>query len=276
MASKRLTRKEIVHKDPIQIFLETTSAWILRNRVLLVAGLVILSLAIIGVYGWNTYSASRSGEMQIAFAEGLDLYHGTVQPEEEEEPASDTEETAADQPEPAYDFATDSERIEAALASFQATADKYEGSKIGDLALYYTALCHLDLDRDQEALPILEGIIADSEHKDVRNLARNAASQLAAENGEMERAIALLQEIVEEPSEHYPVQFTLMNIAMLHEAEGDIEQAVSVYQEVATEYAETSSAAEAQTKISALDPKGEYSSLLPEEDPLAGVLPTAE
>ena len=274
MAAKRLTRKEIVHKDPIQVALEATSAWILRNRVLLVAGLLILSLAIIGVYGWNSYSSSRGDEMQTAFAEGLDLYHDTVQPEEEAAP--DAEETASDQPQPTYDFATDSERIEAALESFQATADEYEGTKIGDLALYYTALCNIDLDRKQEALPILEGIIAESDHRDVRNLARNSASQLAAEDNNLERAITLLQEIVEEPSENYPVQFTLMNIAMLHEAEGDIEEAIAVYQEVAAEYAETSSAAEAQTKITALDPKGEYSNLLPEDDPFAGVLPAAE
>lgn len=276
MASKRLTRKEIVHKDPIQIALEGTSSWMVKNRILLVAGLVIVCLAILGAYGWNNYSASRLNKVQTAFAEGLELYHGTVAPAKTEEPAVapeqvDGEEAAAEEPEITYDFESDVERLEKSLASFQSTADEYEGTKIGDLARYYTALCNIDLGEKEKASTILQGLIAESEFPSVRNLARNSAAQLASSGNEIDQAIALLEQVVEEPSDNYPVQFTLMNLAMLHEANGNTDMAISTYQRVATEYAETSSAAEAKTKITNLDPKGKKASPTAGETPVESV-----
>jgi len=279
LAAKRLTRKEIVHKDPIQIALENTSSWIVRNRVLLVSGLVIICLAILAVYGWNNYSSSRGDEMQIAVAEGLERYHGKVKHAEEEgsgEAGEEGSEAPEDLPEPSYTFSSDSERLEKSLASFEKTAEEFEGTRIGDLALFYTALCHIDMGNAEQAAPILQGLIGNSDYKDVRNLARNSASQLAAENNETERAIALLEEIVEDPSDNYPVQFTLMNIAMLYEAVGNTDQAIKAYQRVATEYAETSSAAEAGRKLSSLDPKGEKSSSIIDENSSEEMLPVAE
>jgi predicted negative regulator of RcsB-dependent stress response len=262
LASKRLTRKEIVHKDPIQIALEGTSSWMLKNRILLVSGLVIVCLAILAAYGWNSYSSSRLNEVQTAFAEGLELYHGTVAPSESEEiPAvpgqAEGEEAAAETPEITYDFKSDRERLEKSLESFQGTAEEYEGTKIGDLARYYTALCNIDLGEKEKASEILQGVIAESEYPYVRNLARNSAAQLASAGNDTTQAIALLEQIVEEPSDNFPVQFTLMNLAMLHEANGNTDKAIETYQRVATEFAETSSAAEAKTKINNLDPRGE-------------------
>ena len=258
MAAKRLTRKEIVHKDPIQIALEGTSSWIVNNRTLLTLSLVILCLAVLGVYGWNTYSSSRQDKMQVAFAEGLELYHGTVKPEQDQAPAADanTEEIPSEEPEASYNFTSDRERLTKSLESFQLTAEEYKGTKIGDLALYYTALCSIELGDTDKAEASLQKLISDSDFKEVRNLARNSASQLASEKKDLDRAVALLEEIVAEPSDNYPVQFTLMNIAMLQEAAGNTDQAIAAYQRVATEYGETSSAAEARTKIASLDPKG--------------------
>lgn len=261
MAAKRLTRKEIVHKDPIQIALEGTSSWMLKNRILLVSGLVIVCLAILGAYGWNSYSSSRLNKVQTAFAEGLELYHGTVAPSEAEETPevsepAEGEEAAAETPPVTYDFKSDRERLEKSLESFQSTAEEYSGTKIGDFARYYTALCNLDLGEKEKASTILQGLIADSDYPSVRNLARNSAAQLASADSDVSKAIEFLQQIVEEPSDNYPVQFTLMNLAMLQEASGDTDSALSTYQRVATEFAETSSAAEAKTKITNLDPKG--------------------
>jgi len=267
LAAKRLTRKEIVHKDPIQIALESTSSWIVRYRITLIAGLVILCAAILAVYGWNSYSESRQNKMQTAFAEGMELYHGTVKPEEAETPANPEGEAAAEVPEISYDFSTQSERLEKSLESFLATAEEYKGSKIGDLSNYYAALCYINLSEVNKAEPILENLIEDSDFTDVRNLARNTASQLASRNDDIGRAIELLEQIIEDPSDHYPVQFTLMNLAMLHEANGDKQQAIATYQRVATEYGETTSAAEARTKISSLDPRGEMTPSIEEEAP---------
>ena len=276
MASKRLTRKEIVHKDPIQVALETTSSWMVNNRILLVSGLVIICLAILAAYGWNNYTFSRNNKVQTAFAEGLEIYHGTVAPdktEEAAEPAGELngEESAAEAPEMTYDFSSDKERLDKSLESFQMTADEYQGTKIGDLARYYTALCYVDLGDAEKAESILQGVINDTDYADVRNLARNSAGQLASSAHDINKAIALLDQIVEEPSDNYPVQFTLMNLAMLHEANGNKELALATYQRVATEFADTPLAAEAKTKITSLDPKGKIASTVAEDFPIESV-----
>ncbi len=276
LASKRLTRKEIVHKDPIQVALETTSSWLVNYRIQLIIGLVLICAGILAVYGWNSYSASRHNKMQSAFAEGLELYHGTVKPEESTTPATPEGEAAENEPaapEVTYDFASQNERLEKSLESFLQTAEEYSGSKISDLASYYAALCYINLSENAKAEPILQELIAESDYADVRNLARNSSSQLASANKDISQAIALLEQIIEDPSDNYPVQFTLMNLALLQEANGELDKALSTYQRVATEYGETTSAAEARTKISSLDPKGEkaasISEAAPAEDPPA-------
>lgn len=266
----------MVHKDPIRIALEGTSSWIVKNRILLVAGLAILCLAILAGYGWNNYSSSRHNKMQAAFAEGLELYHGTIEPEKAAEAPipdvqADGEEAAAEAQEITYDFSSDSERLKKSLESFQQTADEYQGTKIGDLARYYTAICYVDIGDDEKAEVILQEVINESEFTDVKNLARNSAGQLASADNNIDQAITFLEQIVEEPSDNYPAQFTLMNLALLHEANGNTEMALSTYQRVATEYAETSSAAEAKTKISSLDPKGKKSAPVAEETPVESV-----
>jgi FimV-like protein len=273
LAAKRLTRKEIIHKGPIQTALEGTSSWIIKNWKLLVSGLVVICLAILGAYAWNNYSSSRQNTMQTAFAEGLELYHGTVEPAKTEEtpkPAEQAEgaEAAAEEPVITYDFSSDSDRLDKSLNSFQLTADEYEGTKIGDLSRYYTAICYIDMGENEKAESILEEVITESDFTDVRNLARNAAGQLASADKNIDQAISLLEQILEEPSDNYPAQFTLMNLALLHEANGNTDMALSTYQRVATEFAETSSAAEAKTKISSLDPKGKKTSPAAEEVPV--------
>ena len=247
-----------------------------NNRILLVSGLVIICLAILAVYGWNNYSFSRNNKVQTAFAEGLEIYHGTVAPdktEAEAEPAveADGEESATAVPEMTYDFSSDQERLDKSLESFQLTADEYQGTKIGDLARYYTALCYVDLGDAEKAESILQGVINDSDYADVRNLARNSAGQLASSAHDINKAIALLDQIVEEPSDNYPVQFTLMNLAMLHEANGNRDLALATYQRVATEFADTPIAAEAKTKITSLDPKGKITSTVAEDALVEGV-----
>lgn len=237
-------------------------------------------MAILAVYGWNNYSSSRHNKMQAAFAEGLELYHGTVEPDEAAEaPIPDAQadggEAATEAAEITYDFSSDSERLEKSLESFQQAADEYQGTKIGDLARYYTAICHVDMGEDEKAESIFQEVINESDFTDVKNLARNAAGQLASADNNIDRAITLLEQIVEDPSDNYPAQFTLMNLALLHEANGNTDMALSTYQRVATEYAETSSAAEAKTKISNLDPKGKKSSPVAEETPVE-IVPAEE
>lgn len=245
-----------------------------QNRVLLISGLVILCLLILGAYGWRNYSSSRGNEMQIAFAEGLELYHGTVSPSDRDDTDDTTSEGDTENPpQQEYMFESDQERLEKSLASFQNTADEYKGTKIGDLALFYTAQCQIEMDNTEEALPILENLIKNSDHRDVRNLARNSASQLMAAEGNLDQAISYLEQVVEEPSDNYPVQFTLMNIALLHEAKGDLDQALTAYRKVTTEFSETSAAAEARKKITSLDPKGEKGTLSSSENPMEGLLP---
>ncbi len=247
-----------------------------KNRILLVSGLVIICLAILAVYGWNSYSFSRNNKVQTAFAEGLEIYHGTVAPDKTDTADKPTEEAdgaepAAEEPEMTYDFSSDKERLDKSLESFQLTADEYKGTKIGDLARYYTALCYVDLGDAEKAESILQGIINDCDYADVRNLARNSAGQLASAAHDVNKAIALLDQIVEEPSDNYPIQFTLMNLAMLHEANGDRDLALATYQRVATEFADSPIAAEAKTKITSLDPKGKQASTVAENDSIEGV-----
>jgi predicted negative regulator of RcsB-dependent stress response len=257
LSAKRLTRKQIVRKDPIQQTLTETSSWVVRNRNYLVAAVLFVLLAVASVYLWQMHQQSRQATLQTEFADALAKYHASVDDESNQESEEDSQEP---QETPKYRYATTQERAKTALEAFRLLADEYSNSRLGDLSRYYAALCLIDLERTKEAESELETVITDSKGADIRNLARNCMAQLAISEEESERAIRYLQQIMDEPSQNFPKQMTLMRMAESYETAGNRSEALALYRQITSEYSGSAYASQAENRVKRLELRGTVAS----------------
>lgn len=264
MVRRRLTRKEIVKEDPIRKALENTSAWLFEHRSLLVGVLGVVVVAVAASYLWDTYSVSRSEEVQSVFADALDIYHAPVG--EKPAPEEPTDQQSPEPPEK-YRFATSKAKHEKALEAFQNISKTYSGQKLGALARYYTGLSLMELDRTGEAQTELAAVVSESGYPEIKNLARNSLSRLEASKGNHNEAARLLEEILNEPSPNFPEQVVLLRLARTYELTGQNEQALERYRQVTSQYDGTQYATEAETRIRQLEPDSEQDTVPGETDP---------
>lgn len=260
MAAKRLTRKEIVQQDAIGKTLTETSHWAVENIKYIVAAAAIVILVALATFVWRTYSESRNAELQTAFGDALAMYHAPiVTPEEASETAEDGQEAEAEQQGPTaedlakYKFATEEEKFQKALAAFEDIAERFGGSRLGDLAVFYAALSQNELGQTEAGSQGLKDLVSRSSYADVRNLARNSMAQTAYEAGDVAGSIQLLGEILNDDAANFPKQIILMRLAQTYEAQGDLQSALENYRRVTAEFEGTPSANQAASKVTDLE-----------------------
>lgn len=257
MAAKKLTRKEIVQQDVIRKTLTETSSWAVSNFKLLVGVLVAVLATTAGVILWQQYSGSRHEQLQAVFADALEIYHAPVGAE-----ATQNQDNTV---KPKYTFKDDKAKYEKALSAFQNIASKYSGTKIGDLAQYYAALSMNDLGQTDQARSTLESVISETRFVQVKDLARNTLADLDLSAGNYDEAIALLRQILDQPSQDFPKEIVMLKLGQTLEKKGDLSAALDEYRKVTTEYPGTNSASDASTRIRRLEPRVEQAGNEPSE-----------
>ncbi len=246
MANK-LTRKEIVQEDVIRKTLTETSSWAVEHLKLIAGAVLLVVVGGLAVWGWQTWSTSRSEAMQLALADAMAIYHGEIR-------AADAgPDTRSAFEKPKYSFTSEQERNEKALKAFQTVADDYEGSIVGDLARYYVGVISYQTGKPEEAQAAMRAVIESADTADLRNLARHALAQYLQASGQASEAMTLLNQILEEPSPNFPAQAALMALAKAKEAAGDLAGALEQYRKVAAEHAGTPLASDANERIRRLE-----------------------
>lgn len=248
MAARKLTRKEIVREDVIRKTLTETSHWAIGNLNYLVAaaGLVILSVVVF--VAWQAYSSSRAEAMQVAFADAMAKFHAPLRGEESESPEMDLLRSK-------YEFESEVERYESALAAFEEVAESYSGARLGVLSRYYQALCLAHLGRTGESKDLLAQVVGETRYPQIANLAKNALAQHAVAQGDYAEAVGQLERILDQPSENFPEQLILMRLGQTLESMGDYEGAIAQYRRVTSEHSGSSTASEASLRIRRLEPR---------------------
>ncbi|MCZ6768521.1 MAG: tetratricopeptide repeat protein [Acidobacteria bacterium] len=229
MAAKRLTRKEIVQEDIIQAFLTGMLRWAAANSSVLATFFGIFLLSIGGAYVWQNYQGSRSEELQVQFAEALEIYHAPV--------SEETTGVSEDQTVPsAYQFQFDQERRVEALGHFRTIAEDHPNTDLGLLARYYMALIKQEMGQTEQAEGDLTFVMENSSQPHIKYMARHLLVRLAESNDDRQRATALLEEILLEASGFFPKDTILLQLGQNHEAAGNAQEAVVFYQRLTTEY----------------------------------------
>ena len=245
MVAKRLTRREIVQEDKIQTALSGIYEWSSQNRSFLIAFFAIFLLSILGSYFWQNYQSDRSEELQAQFGEALEIYHAPA-----------VEETAEGSETPIifdqYIFETAEERREKALEAFTAVAEDHSGTHLGLLARYYRGLIKQEMGQIETAEEDLNFVVENSAQPQTRNLARHLLARIAELKNDRQRAIELLETLLEE-SAYFPKDTILLRLAQNHEAAGNAEEAVNLYTELTTGYPTSDYYQEAQRRLDQLE-----------------------
>lgn len=218
-----------------------------RNLIYGIAAVAVLAVIIGIFFAWN-----RRTNAQAQLALGKAIETSTAQVTDSPQPAGSTQKT----------FKTDKERTEAAIAEFQAVADKF-GGEIGEKAKYFIAVNKLKIDRSA-ALQELEALSQKS--GEVGTLSKFALAQAKATDGDLEGAANLYSALAAMDNPIISKETINFELAKIYEKQGKKDEAVNLYFTIAKAAAEakdledkpvpqSETAKKAKEKVTELNPE---------------------
>ncbi len=222
------------------------------------AGAVVGVLVLVGIF--YSYNRRTTGTAQFALGKAIETSQARVT--DQPAPAGSTDKT----------FKTEKERADAAIAEFQSVVDKFGGS-VGEKAKYFIGVNRLMSDR-AAGIAELESIANGG--SETARLAKFALAQTKADDGKLDEAAALYQELAAMADPIVAKDTVNFNLAKVYEKQGKTQEAVDIYFSIAKAAAEakdadgkslpmTDTAREAKEKVTQLAP--ERAKEIPESTP---------
>lgn len=213
-------------------------------------GVAALAVAVALVLVFMNWSKRSNAAAQAALGKAIETSKAQIS--ETGTPAGSTQKT----------YKTEKERAEAAIAEFQAVAEKF-GGDVADKAKYFIAVNRLVIDRTA-AITELEGLA--SSGGEVGTLSKFALAQTRAADKRPDDAVALYQEILNSNENVVAKDTVNLEIAKIYEEQGKKQEAIDIYFNIAKAASEakdldgksvrmTETATEAKTKLTQLDPE---------------------
>jgi tetratricopeptide (TPR) repeat protein len=236
-----------------------------RNILYGLGALAVLAVIVWIIYAWSGRSTAAG---QTALGKAIEISERRVT--DEPVPAGSTEKT----------FKTEKERAEAAIAEFNAVAEKF-GGDIGQKAKYFAATNKLGVDR-AAAIMELEELAKSSD--EVGKLSKFALAQTRADDGRIDEAIALYQELLGVTDPVISKDSLNFELAKLYEKQGKKNEAVDILFNLVKSASEvkdsdgkavplTPTAQSAKEKLKELDPERAKEIPEPAPEPPMGGLP---
>jgi tetratricopeptide (TPR) repeat protein len=230
-----------------------------RTILYAIGALIVIVILVMVFMNWNRRSG---GAGQAALGKAIETSQARIS--DTGTPAGSTAKT----------FKTEKERGEAAIAEFQAAADKFGGA-VAEKAKYFIAVTKLDVDRPA-AITELEGLAKRTD--EVGKMAKFALAQTRVADNKPDDALALFQELAKLDDALVAKDTINFEIAKIYEKQGKKAEAVEIYFNIAKAAAEakdadgkaitpTQTATEAKEKVTELDP--EKAKQIPEQAPVS-------
>ena len=212
-----------------------------------IAALLVLLLIVFSAVRW---SRGSNGAAQAALGSAIETLQAPI---------------SATGPPPgstAKSFKSEQDRANAAIAEFQAVADKFGGA-VGEKARYFVAVNKLTVDRPA-GVQELEGLSSGS--SDTARLAKFALAQARVDDNRVDDAIALYQELLSANDALIAKDTINFEIGKLYEKQGKKQEAADIYFNIAKAASEakdldgkpvtpTQTATQAKDKLKQLDPE---------------------
>jgi hypothetical protein len=217
-----------------------------RTILYAIAAVVVAAILIVLIVSWNRRS---SGTAQLALSKAIETSIAPVT----NQPLPPNYQGKA--------FKTEKERAEAAVAEFQAVAEKF-GSPVKEKAQYLAAVNKISLDRPA-AIQELEGLAKTG--GETGSLAKFALAQAKEGDNKLDEAIAIYQELASSSDPIVSKDTINFELAAIYEKQGKKAEAAEAYFNIAKKASEAKdsdgkaipmspTAREAKDKLKALDP----------------------
>lgn len=115
--------------------------------------------------------------------------------------------------------------------------DEYSGTKSGNLAVYYTGICYLNMGQYEDAITYLEDFA--SEDKVLSAVAKGATGDAYMELGDQAKAVALYIEAATKNVNDFSSPVYRMKAARTYEIMGNYAEAVKQYEIIEKDFKET-------------------------------------
>ncbi|MFZ1702402.1 MAG: hypothetical protein WBO10_16765 [Pyrinomonadaceae bacterium] len=222
-----------------------------------IAALAVVAILVMLFMNWNRRS---SGAAQTALGKAIEISQSRV---------TDTPPVAGSVEKT---FKTEKERSEAAIAEFENVANSFGGS-VGEKAKYFIAVNRLNVDRPV-GIQELETLAGSS--SDVGKMSKFALAQLKTDDGKLDEAVTLYQELTAMSDPLVSKDTLNFNVAKIFEKQDKKKEAADLYYNIAKAASEakdldgkpvrlTETASEAKEKLKQLDP--ERAKEIPEPTP---------
>jgi tetratricopeptide (TPR) repeat protein len=238
--SQRLTRKEIKRdqfRETMVQALDFAGSHV-RNIVVLVGAVVVLTLGGVGVYTWLQ---ARSAHADEAFNEAVRTYQALI----------DKEDPAPDDPR-APRFASEKARRAAAKERFLKVEESYSGTDAAHVASLYLGKIALE-EGDTEAARRYWQFFVDKGGDSI--LVAEAYLNLIAldrQEGRAEEVAARLEAMLDTPDPKIPTDALLFELATTYEKLGRDQEALDTYRRLVEEFGSSGYLQEAQQRLAAL------------------------
>ena len=212
-----------------------------------IGALIVLVILVALFMRWNGRS---NGAAQSALGKAIETSQSPIS--ETAPPAGSTQKT----------FKSEKERADAAIAEFQAVADKFGGS-VGEKAKYFIAVNKLASDRPA-GITELEGLSGGS--SDTAKLAKFALAQTRFDDNKLDEAVTLYQELAAMSDPIVAKDTINFELAKIYEKQGKKQEATDLYFNIAKTASEakdldgksvrmSATATSAKDKVKELDPE---------------------
>lgn len=222
MGTTKLTRKEILSEDPVQVALIGIVEFFKAQWNNVALGVAVALLIAAGIYFGLQYMDSRDMQAQQEFNKGLDFFHAQIDPAAQDDPYAKGITPV---------FRADTAKYQAASKVFASVISRYGFSKLAVLARYYQGLCQMQLGQKDEAIKSLEAVRNNTKDRTVGYLARKVLAEIYLKSGNPKGAQEVLESMIGDPQCELPQEDIKVQLAQVYAAEGKRDQALKVLRE---------------------------------------------
>ncbi|HEV2469382.1 MAG TPA: tetratricopeptide repeat protein [Candidatus Sulfotelmatobacter sp.] len=198
---------------------EKTADWTVEHRTTLIISLVVLILVAAGVAGAWYYLNQQDQTASLDLSQAVRTMDTPLRPAgTPEQPDFPT-------------FTSAKERAEAAHKQFQQIVDKYPHTHSSDMARYFLGVTAVSLGDTANAERNFKEVI-DHGNRQVASLAKDALANLYADSNRPKQAIALLQELINKPTDSVGKVTAELQLADVYKNSNQPLDAKRVYEQI--------------------------------------------
>lgn len=198
---------------------EKTADWTVEHRTTLIISLVVLILVAGAVAGGWYYLNQQDQTASLDLSQAVRTMDTPLRPAgSPEQPDFPT-------------FTSAKERAEAAYKQFQQIVDKYPHTHSSDMARYFLGVTAVNLGDTTNAERSFNYVI-DHGNRQVASLAKDALANLYADTNRPKQAIALLQELINKPTDSVGKVTAELQLAEVYKNSNQPSDAKRVYEQI--------------------------------------------